>query len=146
MLNHISTKYEKHLDCVVVRFPKHVTESQIRKWKPEFLEVLIQNELVASDLLLDTNRHDFENINCLRLLHETLTGDPVVRQALTRVAFVQPLSVREPTVVSRQKHIFASSKMRSQHYRQVVFSILLRTAARSAESSVRTKRAFIAHT
>ncbi len=106
MPSQISTKYDKHLDCVVVQFPSYVTEIQIRDWIPEFLESLVQNELAASDLLLDTNRHNFENTYCLKLLRETLTGNPVVLRALARVAFVQPLSVRVPTVVSNTEAYF----------------------------------------
>jgi hypothetical protein len=110
MQEQISTNYDRHLDCVIVRFPDYVTERQIRSWIPDFLNILEVNELKESDLLLDTNRHNFENIQCLMLLRETLTTEPAVQHAIRRAAFVQPPSVREPIVVSDAEAYFCEVK------------------------------------
>ncbi|WP_420555727.1 hypothetical protein [Roseovarius sp.] len=108
MNEEISTLYDSHLDCVVVRFPSHVTERQLRKWTSDLHGVLLADQVVESDLLMDTNRHDFENTNCLKLLRDTLMNDKVVLRAIRRVAFVQPKAIREPHVVSDTEAYFCT--------------------------------------
>ena len=56
-------------------------------------------------LLVDTNRHEFESIECLKALRATL-GD--IADHCRAVAFVQPAAYREPHIASPREGYFAS--------------------------------------
>lgn len=103
----ISTTYDTTLDAVIIRFPDTVTEGQMRQWAaalPGRLAPLGRN---SSSMLLDTNRHQFESMECLRLLRSALESSHV-RRAIRRVAFVQPVSFRIPGVVSAEEAYFST--------------------------------------
>ncbi len=108
MCSQISTEFRQELRAVIVRFPDPVTLKQISEWIPRFVTILEENEPNCTNLLLDTTRHNFEHIECLRLLKTTLTMEPVVLRNLKTVAFVQPKYVREPIRVSTREAYFAS--------------------------------------
>ena len=107
MTTDIAMTYDTTLCAVIVRFPDTVTEDQMRKWVatlPGHLAVLEGN---SSSMLLDTNRHQFESMECLRLLRCALESAQV-RKAIRRVAFVQPESFRLPAVVSAEEAYFST--------------------------------------
>jgi hypothetical protein len=94
----------KEVDCYVVRFPDHITLESLRKWGREFKIELAGRR--GFGLLLDTNRHDFESVACLKWLRDYLTQDDVVKQAISKVAFVQPEAYGVSQVVSDYEAYF----------------------------------------
>lgn len=108
MLQNIETRIDRDLNAIIVRLPNPTTLEQLVCWKPKFLELLAANEPDCSSLLLDTGQHNFENIACLKFLKETLTQDPIVQRVLRRAAFVQPASLRSPSVVSNSEAYYST--------------------------------------
>lgn len=56
--------------------------------------------------MLDTNRHHFESIACLKLLRDGL-GDAQISNRVLRLAAVQPTQYREPGVVGPNEAYFS---------------------------------------
>ncbi len=52
--------------------------------------------------------HEFELIQCLKLLREFFTTNVAIQFNVVKVAFVQPQSYREPKVVSEIEGYFES--------------------------------------
>ncbi len=55
-------------------------------------------------LLLDTNKHQFESIECLKFLRDLISNEVIHR--LSSVAFVQPREYRTPEVPSSTEGYF----------------------------------------
>lgn len=111
MPHHIETTFEKELNAIIVYMPELITLSALECWREQLLKLLTkldQNGKVA--LLLDTNRHDFESVECLKLLRELLSNEPRVRENISRVAFVQPGHYKEPEIVSPTEAYFSQRK------------------------------------
>ena len=98
---------QKEGDCYVSRFPDYVTLEQLRNWG-----VKIKKELEKGgryNLLIDTNAHNFESVECLKWLGEFLMLDSIVSQNIDSVAFVQPEVYRSPEVVSDREAYFTDN-------------------------------------
>ncbi len=69
----IQTRFDAGLDAFVVKFPEFVTLSCLRDWGDVFLlELESHSNNVA--LLLDTNQHNFESVECLKWLRSFFGG------------------------------------------------------------------------
>jgi hypothetical protein len=91
----------------VVKLPRRVSLETLQKWGSEFIQELqIQHSDVG--LLFNTNTHDFESIDCLKWLRKFFSEEHVVKNSISRVAFVQPIQYRRPEVVNRSVAYFAT--------------------------------------
>lgn len=108
-MNQINTKYCQDIESYLARFPKWVSLGALKAWGSE-LTLELQARSGPAGLLLDTNCHDFESIDCLKWLREFLTEAPAVRSRINRVAFVQPIQYRTPEVVSESEAYFTTVK------------------------------------
>lgn len=79
----------------------------MKSWGVEFKNKL--NGKSGLCLLLDTNSHDFESVECLKWLREFLTQEKVLTQAIIKVAFVQPETYRASEVISDSVAYFNDS-------------------------------------
>ena len=108
MAEHIEMKFDSEINAFIVSMPELITHSALKIWNKEFLKLLCErasNEKAA--LLLDTNKHDFESIECLKLLRELLSNERQVRESISKVAFVQPRQYREPEIISPVEAYFS---------------------------------------
>ncbi len=94
-------------DCYVVMFPDHITLESMKSWGVEFKNKL--NGKSGLSLLLNTNSHNFESVECLKWLREFLTQEQVLTQAINKVAFVQPGTYRATEVISDSEAYFNDS-------------------------------------
>lgn len=104
-------KFDQELNAIIVNMPKVITLDILKKWRKIFLELLVKrhaNKKVA--LSLDTNRHDFESIECIKLLRELLSKNMHVNQSISRIAFVQPVNYREPEIVNSTEAYFSQAE------------------------------------
>lgn len=105
----IQTRFDSGLDAYVVNFPEFVTLNCLRRWGEAFLlELEAHADNVA--LLLDTNQHDFESVECLKWLRTFLKYEPIIEAMIYRVAFISPPEYRHPEVVSKREAYFTNTK------------------------------------
>jgi hypothetical protein len=104
--NAINLEYDQGLRSFVVSMPEHVTLAAIEDLQ-ERLFAALASQRSQSNLLIDSNRHDFESTACLKALREMLEAPQVVSKCM-RVAFVQPKQYRETHVASDQEGYFQS--------------------------------------
>lgn len=104
----MKTKFDPELNAFVVRMPDFITLEELKTWSRDFLKILKEkSNLQTVSLLLDTNTHAFESIECLKFLREFLTGLNQMKSGLCRGAFVAPIKYREPEVVSSKEAYFS---------------------------------------
>lgn len=105
----IQTRFDAGLDAFVVEFPEFVTLNYLRQWGESFL---LELEGHSNDvaLLIDTNQHNFESVDCLKWLRTFLMGEPTAKSNICRVAFIQPPEYRRPEVVNDEEAYFTSTK------------------------------------
>ena len=112
MEDRIEIKFDKRLNGYVVTMPDFVTFKMIEEWKERFDKVLTTipdvNKLA---LLVDTNRHNFESIQCLKSLRDYFTSHTVLKSNFLRVAFVAPANFMEPVVKSWVEAYFDSFEL-----------------------------------
>jgi hypothetical protein len=94
----------KEADCFVVTFPERITLESMKRWGVDFKNKL--NGKTGLSLLLDTNSHNFESVECLKWLRVFLTQEQVLTQAINKVAFVQPENYRVSEVISDSEAYF----------------------------------------
>lgn len=95
----------KEADCYVVTFPDYIFLESMKNWGSEIKQKLDGGKGLS--MLVDTNSHNFESVECLKWFREFLTQEDVVTQAISKVAFVQPETYRAPEVVSDHEAYFA---------------------------------------
>lgn len=111
MRDEIESKYDEAMGAYLVSFPEHVTYEALSKWGVEFQEILVsRGQQKPEALLLDSNKHDFETIECLKFLREILTQFANMKNGICKIAFVQPTNYRKPEVVSLSEAYFASAE------------------------------------
>lgn len=103
----IQTRFDVELNAFIVEFPAFVTLESLHDWGKVFISEL-QNHGYGAALVIDTNQHNFESVECLMWLRMFLVGEPLVRSNVTRAAFVQPSEYRRPEVVSGVEGYFSS--------------------------------------
>ena len=108
MCMHIETTFDNDINAFIVRMPDHIALEELNRWRKEFLQSL--GEGAGDDkagLLLDTNKHQFESIECLKLLRDLLSSERQIEHCIGRVAFVQPGHYREPELSSSTEAYFS---------------------------------------
>ena len=104
----INTTFEKDINAFVVCMPENITLKVLKLWKKEFLQSLTEGERSKkSGLLLDTNKHQFESIECLKLLRNILSNKQT-KQYISTFACIQPIQYRKPNIVSSEEGYFAN--------------------------------------
>lgn len=88
--------------------PEYITLNELYRWKKEFLGLLYTragNEKIA--LLVDMNTHQFESVECLKLLRNLFSNELKAKDYISKVAFVAPAQYREPEIVSSTEAYFS---------------------------------------
>ena len=108
MSTRIDTRYDDEIGAFVVRMPEFIVFNELKQWKAEFLSYLskIEGQEKAA-VLIDTNTHQFESIECLKLLRE-IFSEPKVIRCISKAAFVGPSQYRKPEIVSSSEGYFSS--------------------------------------
>lgn len=103
----IETTFDAEVDSFIVRMPENITLNALKVWHDKFMTLLrerVENGKVS--ILLDTNKHKFESIECLKLLRKLLNDEPLIKTSISKIAFVAPKQYREPEVVSTEEAYF----------------------------------------
>lgn len=103
----IQTRFDVDLNAFIVEFPVFVTLGYLTEWGQVFLSELERLDSDAA-LVLDTNQHEFESVECLRWLRIFLASEPIIKSRVSRVAFIQPPKYRPPEVVSNVEGYFSN--------------------------------------
>lgn len=107
MSKQIISRYDGKLGAIIVRMPEKVSLSMLEYWQEEFRDLVTQQAVDKNvALLLDTNKHLFESIECLKLIRNLLSNDPQLKKYISRVAFVSPRQYKEPEVISHKEGYF----------------------------------------
>jgi len=107
MNNNIQVSYDKNINGYVVKMPEFVSLITIEEWRNKFalyLKFLPLSQKFA--MLIDTNKHEFESIQCLKSLRDFFTANAEVQSKCVKVAFVQPKSYMEPCIKSEIEGYF----------------------------------------
>lgn len=103
----IQTRFDADLNAFIVEFPAFVTLETLHDWGKVFISEL-QNHDGGVALVINTNQHNFESVECLRWLRTFLAGEPIISSSVSRAAFIQPSEYRRPEVVSDVEAYFSS--------------------------------------
>jgi len=107
MEDRIEINFDNRINGYVVTMPAFVTLDLIEEWKDRFDQELKtirnSNDFV---LLFDTNRHNFESIQCLKSLREYLTDNKVLKSSFSRMALVAPAKFMAPKIKSEIEAYF----------------------------------------
>ena len=106
LLNNINSKYNKDLNILIVTLPDYIKIHDLNIWKSEFIATLSHSEDQTA-LLIDTNLHDFESIECLKLLRQ-LFDEPIVKEKIKKTAFVSPEKYKKAELTSVIEAYFES--------------------------------------
>jgi hypothetical protein len=109
MGGHIHTKFDQEINAFIILMPEYITPNELSIWSKKFLKLLRKwAEKKKVKLLVDTNRHQFESIECLKLLRNLLSNDWQVQNSISKVAFVQPRQYRKPEIISPAEAYFSN--------------------------------------
>ena len=109
MADSIQVKFDEKLKGYIVSMPDFISLGAIEEWKARF-----ENNLKSipagqkAMLLIDTNQHQFESIQCLKSLREFFDNNSVIQSNDVKVAFVQPVNFVEPQIKSEREAYFES--------------------------------------
>jgi len=109
MNNNIQVSYDEIVKGYIIKMPELVSLNAIEEWKKEFSVDL--NSLPLSQrfvMLIDTNKHEFESIQCLKSLRDFFTTNADVQSKCVKVAFVQPKEYIEPCIKSEIEGYFGN--------------------------------------
>lgn len=104
----IHTVYDPIIEAYVVSFPSEVSLHSLSAWGCEFIRVLDARADRTAGLLVNTNTHGFESVDCLRWLRDFFAKEYSVKRGIDRVAFVQPIQYRVPEIVSDYEAYFST--------------------------------------
>ena len=105
MPDNISMKYDTDLNAFIVRMPAEIFFDQLRDWRKQVFISLESGSVPDKfSILLDTNLHRFESIDCLRLIRHLLSNEIIHRIAFA--AFVKPANVPVPESEHPQERYF----------------------------------------
>lgn len=114
----IRTEFDAYINSYIVTFPGFVTLKALQTWGSEFLAELGRRP-DPSGLLLDSNAHAFESIECLKWLNVFFNEELKIAAAIRRVAFVQPITYRSPEVISESVAFFEKVQDAREWLKQV---------------------------
>jgi len=109
MNRNIQVSFDKKINGYIISMPEFISLDSIEEWMHKFeldLKSLPLSQRVV--MLIDTNKHEFESIQCLKSLHEFFTSNSVIQSNIVKVAFVRPKSYGEPLVKSELEAYFES--------------------------------------
>lgn len=107
MQDRIQTQFDEKINGYVVSMPEHISLEAIEEWKQSIsscLESLSKGQQVV--LLVDTNMHQFESIQCLQGIRGVFVTNPVIQSNGVTVAFVQPYEYMKPHIKSENEAYF----------------------------------------
>ncbi len=107
MAHYIQIKFDDSICGFVVGMPELITLEAIEEWKESmgnYLESLPLNQEVV--MLIDTNKHQFESIQCLKSIREFFATNPVIQSNGVKAAFVQPNDYIKPHIKSENEAYF----------------------------------------
>ncbi len=102
----INTTFDNNINSIIVRMPEEITFEILKLWEEELLELISkieENEDIS--LLIDTNKHNFKSIECLKLLREILSNAHT-KYSFSKFAFIQPRQHREPNIINSKEGYF----------------------------------------
>ncbi len=100
-------KFDKKINGYLIIMPNFVTVKMIEQWKKQFdKELKIAQNNSHYSLLIDTNKHKFESIQCLKSLRDYLSYLSDSQNNLVRAAFVSPPNFRTPQITSEFEAYF----------------------------------------
>lgn len=105
----IKIQFDNDIQAYIVLMPEYTSFDSLHSWAEEFVGLLRERkpqEQVA--LLLDTNTHNFESIECLKFMREFLSNKSEIIRHISRAAFVAPKGFREEGVVSTKEAYFSN--------------------------------------
>lgn len=101
----IQMRYESDINAMVIRMPELITLAALQEWRKNFLSALDTKIIPPKvSLLIDTNTHHFESVQCLKLLRHLLSNE--INYRLSAVAFVQPEKYRRPEIAGAGEGYF----------------------------------------
>ncbi len=109
-MNNIQYSFDKKIKGYVINMPEYISLKSIEEWKNEMnheLKSLPSNQNIT--MLIDTNKHEFESVQCLRSLRDFFTSNTNLSN-IVKVAFVQPKNYMSPHVKSEQEAYFENIK------------------------------------
>jgi len=101
MNGNIQVSYDDKISGYVVRMPEFVSLRAIEEWRKNFsfeFKSLPSSQRVI--VLIDTNRHEFESIQCLKSLRDFFTTNAEIKSNGVKTAFVQPGNIMDPHIKS----------------------------------------------
>ena len=107
MRQNIQTRFDESINGYVVSMPELISFEAINEWRESInkeLKSLQNNQKVV--ILIDTNKHQFESIQCLKSIRELFTNNEVIQSNGVKAAFVQPQSYMEPHIKSESEAYF----------------------------------------
>lgn len=111
MEDRIKINFDKRINGYVVTMPDFVTLEMIEEWKDRFERELLSNRTTNSfALLFDTNKHNFESIECLKRLREYLEDNIVIKSFISRAALVAPSRFMAPMIKSEAEAYFDNTE------------------------------------
>ena len=100
MVHDIVTDFREDINTIIIRMPEKISLALLQQWKNELLDLLENEKRQGLSLLMDTNTHNFESIDCLKFFRDLLLNNSVVKKYIIRAAFVTPKKFRQPEIVS----------------------------------------------
>ena len=103
----VQIKHDTELPGYVISMPDFVTLEMLTEWKQQF-DLILENisENSQLKLLIDTGKHDFESVACLKFLRDYLSDTPAFQKKFVRAAFVAPANFVQPHIVSQMEAYF----------------------------------------
>ena len=103
----IEIDFDKEINGYVIKMPDWVTLEMLKDWRFRFDSKLADSsEKTRYSLLIDTGKHEFESIDCLRFIREHLSGKPEFKTRFKKGAIVAPKKYGTPHVESNREAYF----------------------------------------
>ncbi len=97
----IEIHFDEEINGYVITMPDWVTLEMLKDWKFRFDKMLAETSHKSEySLLIDTGRHEFESVDCLKFLREYLSEKPEFKNMIKKGAFVGPQKYVSPHVES----------------------------------------------
>jgi len=107
----IKSEYERETKAYVVSMPDYVSLEALELWGQKFKKELNRRLSPKPEaLLLDTNKHNFESFECLKLLRSILNTVVSLKNGINRIAFVQPEKYRISEIISYKEAYFSNNE------------------------------------
>ncbi len=111
MKHSIHIDFDPHINGYLITMPESISLSAIEEWKVRFNQELKSvSHHQAIIMLIDTNQHQFESVQCLKSLRDFFSTSPVIQSNGVKVAFVQPENFMQPHVKSASEAYFTDYK------------------------------------